>query len=223
MTELFNYTGTRLATELKNQAGDTAGAQYTDAMILVWINNGIREIATNHPFIETHAQTNLLAGLNTYDIDKVMPNSRVQEFSMVTAAGRALRHFAFPEFKRLVEQGNRETAAGQPTSYTVFGGVLTLWPTPEETVARGLALYFHRMPEDLNSLDDKLTVPDRFYNSLKDYVLGEMQVLDANPEAAALSFQRHERSVQAQSVKHRDLPGDSYPQILPDPSDEMYE
>jgi hypothetical protein len=218
--ETFSYRGTRLAQEVKDQFGDTSGAQITDGMLLTWINNGIREIAVAHPYLETSATTNILAGINVYNMRMVFPANRIQTFSMVLANGRPLTHHSIADYKRMIEKVSEVENKGAPTDYTVFGGSLTLWPTPTETVTKGLTLYFYQMPEDVTTLDDILTSPDRYYNALKEFVLGQAKVLNDDLDGAALAFQRHEQSVQRQFAQQTESPNAYYPTIGADPDDE---
>jgi hypothetical protein len=218
--ETFTYRGNRLAQEVKDQFGDTSGAQITDGMLLTWINNGIRDIAVAHPFLETSATANLIAGVNVYNMRMIFPANRIQTFSMVLAGGRTLRHHNLSDFKTLIERVHEGAKLGDPTDYTVFGGSLTLWPTPTETVAKGLSLYFYQMPEDVLTLDDILTCPDRYYNALKEFVLGQAKVLNDDLDGAALAFQRHEQSVQRQFAQQTESPNAYYPSIGVDPDED---
>ena len=47
MIEQYTYSGERVAQEVLDKAGDVGNAQITRAMLLVWINNGIRSIWAN--------------------------------------------------------------------------------------------------------------------------------------------------------------------------------
>lgn len=220
MIEQYSYTGERVATEVLDKSGDAGNAQITRAMLLVWINNGIRSISAQHGFLEGAASTNLLAGIGTYDMATLFAAQRVQSYAAITVSGRPLKLITFGEYTALLAANERTDDTGTPQVGMVRGTMLTVWPVPDTTVAAGLTLYYSALPEDLTDLADTLTLPDRFYNALVDYVTAQALELDENFEAAQVKMAQHEAGVRREFEREHISPTDFYPTITWDPEDD---
>lgn len=208
-TELYTYTGTKLALEVKRQFGDTGNVQITDDHILQWINNGQRSIAATNDFIEKSFTTNLLAGQAAYDLNTLAAGERVKSYSAVLAAGVKLRHLTYQAFLEL-DSSELDPAQGTQ-AFTEFGGVLTLLPAPLTTVVNGLVVNYSGWPADLAAIGDQLTVPDRFYNALHSYVFARALELDENFEAAAAQLDQHAAALAVETGREALDPTDYYP------------
>lgn len=214
MPETFTYTGARVATEVKNQFGDTGNVQVTDALLLNWINNGQREIAKSTSWNERVFVTNLLADQATYDLNALMSANRVQSYSSIVAADQVLQVIPWAEYLSTIR--GLETPAGtdrKPMYASEYGGNLTIWPTPSESVVSGLTVYYVAWPDDLTDLAQDLTVPDRFYNALVDYVFARALQLDENFDAAAAVQDSHDRALASEMQRDKMDPTDYYPSI----------
>ncbi len=219
MPELYSYTGNRLATGVKDKFGDVGSVQIDDAMILAWINNGIRQIVAQNPFLKKTAVCNLVAGTAAYDISTAFPAERVIAYHSIVVNGVPIKMVAFSEYLALIEAGTLTTTRGTPQYGTDFGGTLTLWPTPDTTVANGIRIYFSAYPADLTALANTLTVPDRFYNALEDYVFAQALELDENFEAAQIKLGHFEVENQRQFERENASPTDFYPTMQLAPED----
>ncbi len=207
--ELYSYTGSDLALEVKRQFGDTGNVQITDDHILRWINNGQRSIASTSPFLEATFTTNLLAGQAEYNLNALMAASRVQSYASVVANGRKLRFVAWQKY--LDDDFRDDFDDDDPWVYTEFAGKITLVPAPQDSVPAGLTIYFMQWPADLEAIADDLTVPDRYYNSLVAYVLARALELDENFDAAANQLQQHASALAVEIGRDQLNPTDAYP------------
>lgn len=218
VAEVTTYIGTRLATDVKNKFGDVGSVQITDPMIVQWINDGVRSIVAANPFLKLTAQTNVLAGQSLYEFSTAFPTARIVQFDSITYKGRALKVVPFQQFQQLIAAAVDDTRTGEPTMVTEYGGDLTLWPTPTETTANALVIYYSAYPQDLVNLTELLPVPDRFYNALLDFVYAQALQLDENFEAAEMKLGHHEAAMRRQFGKEDVSPTDFYPTIteLPD-------
>lgn len=219
VTELYTYTGSRLAQDVKDKFGDTGAVQITDAMILRWINNGIRAIVAQAPFLRETAQANILAGQSVYSLAGPFGSPRIAQFDSLAVNGIPLKSVPFPEWQRLVTGGSAPSAEGVPEFYTYYGDSVTIWPAPVETVADGLTLYYAAYPDDLAAITDHLTVPDRMYNALLDYVHAQALELNENFEGAQLKLGQHEVHLQRQFEMENRSPRNFYSGITYDPDD----
>ena len=219
MIETYSYTGDRLAREVEDKFGDTGNAQITRTMILSWINNGIRQISAQHDVLEGFASTNLLAGVAVYDLAALFAAQRIKSFESIVVAGRPVKMVPFSEYMGLITANDLTGATGTPSTGTVRGSALTLWPTPTETVAAGITLYYSAMPVDLAAITDAITLPDRFYNALTDYVVAQALELDENFEAAQIKMGQHDQALQREFTRNQS-PTDFYTTITMDPYDD---
>lgn len=217
MPETFSYTGAKLASEVKSQFGDTGNVQINDALILTWINNGLREVTKSNPWNEQVLTTNLLADQAIYDLNTLMANARVQNFSAVVVDNRKLDVIPWAEYQsKIMSQTMPEGADRAPLLASEYGGKLTLWPSPGESIVDGIVIYYLAWPADLVSLGDQLTVPDRFYNALVAYVFAKALELDENFEASQVIMEQHNQALAAEFQRDKMNPTDYYPSITYD-------
>lgn len=214
MPETFSYTGAKIATEVKAQFGDTGNVQITDAHILGWINNGQRQIAASNPWNEKVFTGNLLADQATYDLNALMSDSRVQSYSSIIVDNEIIKVLPWAEYLSSISNRTQPPEANRtPLFASEFGGVLTIWPTPAESVVSGLTIYYVAWPDDLAAITDALTIPDRFYNALSRYVLSQALELDENFDAAQVVLAQHAEAVSAEMQRDKMDPTDYYPAI----------
>lgn len=217
--ELYTLTGARLAQDVEDKFGDTGSVQIDRTMILRWINNGVRSIVAQNPFLKMTAQTNLVAGQNVYSLGESFISARVMQYDSITANGRPLHILPFPEFQKVISGAAIGDATGVPTVATDYGGTITLWPVPTETVANGLVLYFSAYPVEMTDITATLPLPDRFYNALLDYVHAQALELDDNFEAAQAKYAQHEVHLQRQFNREDRIGTAFYPTMVLDPDD----
>jgi len=113
---------------------------------------------------------NLVAGTAAYDLSTAFPTERIHSYHSVLVDGIPIKMVEFSEYQALINANTLTATTGTPRYGTDFGGTLTLWPVPDTTVASGIRIYFSAYPADLTIISGTLTVPDRFYNALEDYV-----------------------------------------------------
>lgn len=219
MLETYSYTGEQLAAQVEQKFGDSGNVQITRVMQLGWINNGQRAIVQQNEFLEKVATTNLLAGQAIYDMATLFASERMQVIIQITVNGKSIDIIPFPEYQALIANSGAAPSA-PPTVGTLFADKLTLWPTPDETLAGAIIIYFRAFPADLTAITDKLTVPDRFYNALVDYVFAQALELDENFQASQVKLGHFQASVQREYEREHATPGDFYSGMIMDPYDD---
>lgn len=219
--ELFTYKGQDVANEVIAKFGDIGMVQITTAMLLTWINNGQRKMTGEIPFIEGSASTAEIAGQAAYDFSALFASSRIQDVQSVLLEGAPLNILPWSQFQPLAQANVLQSGMvqGQQSSASFWGSVLTIYPTPTSTLANGITAYFHQYPADLAALANNLTVPDRFYNGLVEYVLAQAFVLNENWTTAEQLLANHESSMQRQMGTGQDTPSDFYSGVTLDPFD----
>jgi hypothetical protein len=219
--EIFTYKGQDVANEVIAKFGDIGMVQITTTMLLTWINNGQRKMTGEIPFIEGSASTAEIAGQAAYDFSALFAANRIQDVQSVLLEGKPLNILPWAQFQPLAQANVLQSGviSGQQSSAAFWGSVLTIYPTPTNTVANGITAYFHQYPADLTSLANQLTVPDRFYNGLVEYVLAQAFILNENLPTAAQLLSNHEASMQRQMGNGQNTPTDFYTGVTMDPFD----
>lgn len=221
---LYTRTAKQVADEVRAKFGDSTAVRLSNDMILTWVNNATRAIAQQNPLNERTAKCNIIQGQKAYEFETYFPDLRVQRYDMITVKGKPIEIVPFPEFsQRLADYPDR---AATPTAVTEYGGTLTFWPTPDESIAEGIVLYFLEYPADVTSLAASgvgtlLTVPDRFYNAVVDYVHQQALEYDDNFEAAALKGQQFDTHMMREQARGAESPGDFYP-VITDVEDDVF-
>lgn len=224
MLEIYTYTGTNLASDVKDRVGDTGAVQVTDAMILRWINQGARSISSRNPFLEMLATGNALAGVASYGLAATFGNPRILSVEMVLFKGKPLNIINPAEWRRLIDGRELDEQQGDPGYAMFFGDTVTLWPVPAATEVGALGLSYLAMPADMTDIASPLPLPDRLYNALADYVFAQaLQQLEKFDESRVV-LANHETHLQHQFESSRKSPTDYYPTFTldPDSSDRPY-
>lgn len=211
MVEYFSFSGERLADDVRERFGDEAGAQITDEMLLRWINDGQRQIATEHPFLRKVAKTTLIEERANYDLDVLFSGHRMQRFESIEVAGRRMQFVPWTQLQDVLSAVGANQVSGAPELVSEYGGTIRLYPTPKERVANGIVIYYVAFPEDIAELTDELSVPDRFFTSLTDYVYARALELDENWDAAKMMRGSYEEQMRLQRGHEESSPQEYYP------------
>jgi hypothetical protein len=209
--ETYTKTGQDVATDVQNKFGDTGQVQVTDAMLLSWINSGQQEIATNDIRLTGTSVTNLLAGVAIYDLGSV--SASIRSIIQVRVNGAYAEVLQYPQFSQFVRD-NTDTGATASIA-TLWNGALQIWPAPAASVVQGLIIDYTAYPASLSGLNAPLTVPDRFYQALCDWVLAQALELDENYEAAQSKLGHYENRVTKQLSRTNESPTDYYHVVEP--------
>jgi hypothetical protein len=114
-----------IITRVRNMAGDTNVMQFTDSMLLDWINDGIRECALNNNLLQKRATSNTVIGDATYALP-----SDILKLHSATFEGSRLRVETLQEWQEL-HGGDEDTSTGLPQTAYIWAGELTLSPPPD--------------------------------------------------------------------------------------------
>lgn len=219
--EIYTHTGQNVADAVTQKFGDIGMVQLTNVMLLAWINDGMRKMTGEIPFLEALATTAEVAGQAQYDFAALFAAQRIQDISQVLVEGLPVDILPWQQFQPLASVNVLQSNLVEFQSYSgaFWGTVLNLYPASQNNVAAGISVYFHQYPLELTSLASTLTVPDRFYNGLVEYVLAQALVLNENYPAAQQMLGYHEASLQRQAEKNNQTPTDFYPSVTLDPFD----
>ena len=222
--ELYSYTGQQLADEVIQKFGDIGMVQISTAMLLKWINNGQRKMASDTPFVEGSSATAIVAGQSAYDLATLFASARIQSINSIIVNGVPIEVVPFSRYQKFVPNGPPGSAnapiSGVPTLGAIWGSVLSIYPIPATTIANNIVVYYHSFPADLASLASQLTVPDRYFNALVEYVFAQSLLMDENFAAAEQMLTHHESSLARQATGGASTPTEFYTGVTLDPYDD---
>lgn len=211
--ETYTRKGQDVADDVQSKFGDTGQVQITDAMILDWINSGQREIASNGFTLEGTAVTNLIGSQSVYDLSAV--TDAIRNVVQVRVNGAYVQMLQYPEFAQFVRDN---TAVNANSSIgAIYAGVLHLWPAPAASIVQGLVIDYTAYPADLAALANSLTVPDRFFQALCDWVLAQALELDENYDAGQTKLGHYENRITKQLARTHESPSDYFHVVEPHP------
>jgi hypothetical protein len=209
--ETFTRTGQDIADDVQAKFGDTGQVQITNDMILDWINSGQREIASNGFTLEATSTTNLIGSQSVYDLSAI--TDAIRNVVQVRVNGAYVQMLQYPEFAQFVRDNtatNSQSGIG-----AIYAGVLHLWPAPAASIVGGLVIDYTAYPADLASLASTLTVPNRFFQALADWVLAQALELDENYDAGQTKLGHYENRITKQLARTHESPSDYFHVVEP--------
>lgn len=212
-----------VANRVRRTFGDDGGVQVTDADILRWVNDAQLQISIdNEELLETVATADIVQGQADYTVPTDMNVLRSCMYNNFRIRGLSFAEFNeyIDGFKATVSQGGYGT--GTPEVFMVYGGTITLFPTPSQSITGGLRIYYSKHPASVGSFADGLGVPDRYHTSVVEYCLQQAYEMDENVDMAA--YKKSEFTSQVQKLKGQEKNGSNeyYPTITTLPEDDMY-
>lgn len=196
-----------IISRVKRQFGDESGVQIQDADIIRWINDAQRDIAMKHSLLQTKATSNVVAS----QADYTLPTDLLNLFS-VRYNGARLTEFSIQEVD-LDGLAANPTSTGTPDSFTYFGDLLTLYPTPATALTGGLTIFYTKQPTVVATTADSLTLPERYHNSIVQFCLQMAYELDENWQAAQVKNKEFNSDMGELRGKLEAMPEEFYPHV----------
>lgn len=200
---------TRRVSEIVNQVrrtfGDEAAVQISDSDIFAWVNDAQDEIVNTNKPLKTRSFTYTVKGIAEYQF----PGANIAQLDAIHYDGRPLKNSSFAQIEQ--DDPNPNVGDGTPQVWYEWGGAFKLYPAPDD--AKQLTLFYTARPERISRADQVLSVPDKYYQAIRDYVLAQAYELDENYSAmqakrnqfdAAIS-QRGEEERTAQSLTYETI------------------
>ena len=192
----------KIITTVKRQFGDESGVQIDNSDIIRWINDGQREISVQLAPLRGRATTTLAAGQKVAEL----PTQNVVEVSSITIDGIKL---PFKNFQEAMADMKEPNATGHPQYYYSWGKEFMFWPIPDKEYT--LEVFYSRYPAEVMQPTDKLTIPDRFYDSLVSYVMSKAAELDEEFDV----MQNHKADFAARIVEQQDAEMNAQQSLYP--------
>lgn len=219
--DYYTKTANDVATDVKRIFGDEALVELQATDLLRWTNAAQREVASSHTVLKGKASHNLVANQSLYTIPLDSPIAQVQG---VHVEGRPLRGISFQEAQETLLREDPELKAAYTDKFTrvwyEWDGDLYIYPAPDKDVENGLELFYIAYPTNLSTLSQTLSIPDRFYNQIVDYVLSQAYRLDENWQATAYQDARFRDSMNRHLAKEDIVDVQFYPTKVVLPEDE---
>lgn len=198
-----------LTQDIKRTFGDEAGVQLTEADILRWANAAQTEIVNNNKAIKTKATLPTAVGTASY----TFPDVKIQQIEALHYDNTRLESVPFAEAERyIISNDPEQSEQGTPSFWYEWGGELTLWPKPD--AVKDLTLYFTAYPVELTGDTAQiLSLPDKFYNAIVDYVLSKCYEMDEDGNASQMAEGRFRAAIENQLEDERQSSHMTYPTI----------
>ncbi len=215
--EIFSYKALDVIQRVKTQFGDNSGAQLTDDVILRWINDGQQEIVNNNPILKDTKFANVVAGTAEY----TFPADKVQFIEAVYVDNRPVKNVSPQSFRDFIlpDDPNRVANSKYPDIWYERAGVITFYPTPNESFTNGLKMEYVKMPTAVTSAGSTLGIPDRYLTHLVNYCMMQALEYDENYSAAQLKAAQFRDGLDRLNYKENISQLDMYPGISPDVND----
>jgi hypothetical protein len=215
--EEFSYLGTDVATRVRASFGDVSGAQLGDSNILLWINDGQREIVNSNPILRASKLTNLV--LN--QADYTFPSDKVLVIEAVYVDGYPIDNVTPQAAREYIQKSDPAavSSAERPLIWYERAGTLTFWPKPNKSITNGIKLEYIKSPTALTSLGSAVGIPDRYFNELVNYVIAQSLEMDENYDAANFKHRQFRDGLDRLFTKDSVSQDSLYTGVLADPFD----
>lgn len=199
-----------LALDIKRIFGDESGVQLDDSDIQRWANSAQMEIVTSNKAIKARSTSLSVVGQATY----TFPDVQIQQVASLHYDNMRLENVPFAEAERYVMSYDPEQIeTGTPRIWYEWDGEFTVWPRPD--TVKTFTLYFTAYPEELTGdTSQALSVPDKFYNAVVDYILSKAYEMDEDMQASGMAEQRFRAALEGQMEDERQAQHMTYPVIL---------
>ena len=179
-----------IATRVKRQFGDEAGAQITDQDIIRWCNDAQTDIAINNDLLQVSAYTATTAGTQKYTVP-----SNLLILRSVKWQGVKLQMVSMEEADALTLSTSPTSPAGVPTTYWQFARQIYLWPVPAANGTSDLVLYYTRQPVVITATTDTPELPLQYHNRLVEYCIAQAAELDDNLQQYAMKMSQFKQNI----------------------------
>ncbi len=215
--EEFTHTGSDVSQRVRSGFGDTSGAQLGDPALLSWINDGQREIVNSNPILRASKFTDIVAG----QYDYTFPNDKVLLIEAIYIDGYPITNLTPQAAREYIQKQdpNKAATADLPEIWYERAGTITLFPKPSKTVTNGLKLEYIKNPISLTALNQTLSIPDRYFNELVNYVTAQALEMDENYDAASYKHRQFRDGLDRLYTKDTISQEATYPVVMADPMD----
>lgn len=172
---------------VRRQFGDEAGVQIVDSDVIGWINDAQDTIVNrNRPLKATARGLDSIKGVASYKF----PNNDIIQIESVLYDGQPIENVPYAEAEQSYVGGD---ATGTPRVWWEWSGSFTFYPTPDSSAP--IVLKYTTLATKVSSTDDTLGVPDKYYQTVLNYVMQQAYELDENFNASQLKETQFNRQI----------------------------
>lgn len=176
-------------TRVRRSFGDESGVQITDADLIRWINDGIRELVKhNETLLQTIAVANLVALQQEYTLPEdllILNTITIKPDGWQSFL--PLKAYSFAQFNQMVDSWDgTQQPPDSPSVYTRYANKLILFPVPAKSLTNALKIYYNRQPVDVTNSADPLDIPIQYHETLVKYCQSQAYEMDEDWDAAQL-------------------------------------
>lgn len=205
-----------IATRVKDQFGDDGGAVITDARVIRWVNDAMRDIALNNNLFLIRATAAVVPGQAEYQVP-----ANILTVHSVKFQGRKLIELSQAEADGF-QADSSVVPSGVPTHYWLFGTILTLYPAPNLTDPNDLLMQYTRTPTEVTLVTNTPEVPVQYHNRIVEYCIAQAAELDDDEDRYERKMNRFASGVQQLKDNAEWGAHDFYPSITAGPADTGY-
>lgn len=204
-------TAQNVATSVKRQFGDESGVQLKDDDILRWVNDGQREIVHKNRVLKGKAVIPAVAG----QADYLLPEASIAAIESIHFNNIPVPGIPYPQVEDFIARYPHTSnggGPGTPQMWYEWGGTITFFPAPDTT--ENISLLYTRNPDELVTLGDTLSLPDKYFNTLVDYVLSQAYAMDEDWEASNYKNQQFAANLDTSADDERTTSNMVYPSVI---------
>lgn len=210
MTEQTTLKVSDVSFQVKRQFGDEDAIQIGDADIISWINSAQRKIVATNPILQKTAYHDVTAGTQAYSFS----SDHVQYIQSISYLGVPMEGYSYQEAQEyILKFNNASSVSTTPYIWWQWAQTIMLWPIPTATVVGALQLDYVAIPTDVVLTTDTLGVPDRYFDSIVEYVMMRAHLLDETFDGAQLQKSMFSESIGQLSEQENRMRLSSYPVI----------
>lgn len=184
---------TRTATDVKRSVqrtfGDESGVQLEDADLIMWINDAQEEIVKRNKLIKTTATSSTVADQAEY----TFPSNDILQIESLHVGGTKINNVPFAQADLDLISDDLAAERGTPVAWWEWGGTFTLYPAPSTVLP--IKLYYTKRPTRITLLTETLSLPDKFFKQIVDYVLQQAYEMDEEPEMSQMKQAQFENGL----------------------------
>lgn len=200
-----------VATRVKRQFGDEAGAQITDADIIRWCNDAQIEIATQNKLLQTVASSNTVVGTQSYATPATMLALRGVRYDKLR-----LTPLSMDDIDNVIQDSTQDS--GTPQYYWMIGEDVYLWPKPDSV--KSLTIYYTAKPTTLTATGDTISLPPQFDNRIVEYCIAQAAELDDDLDHYQLKMAQFQQGIDASKGNiEQNESDDAYPYMTYSPAE----
>lgn len=180
-------------TRVRNLAGDTSSLQFTDAQILDWINDGIRECAVQNNLLQKRASQNTVASQSDYTLPADILKLHSIKWDAMKLPVLTLEQFD-EQYSGIGPNTTSQT--GTPSCAYVWATTLTLFPAPSSVKVLTIDYLYTPPLHVVGTLGVELNLPVGYHSRIVDYCLAQVYLQDDNSQMYQMKMQEFATGVQ---------------------------